>query len=342
MESSELVRSVRFRNFKALRDATLPLGRFTLLIGPNGSGKSTALQGIRLVPVVNNITYAQVATLGLTKSEGRETDVAIHLGGEFDGVIMRATWSSGGGARLAYEGRRTAPIPEDSKRYLRQALSQIKIYSLDPRVVAMPVQLQPAMTLQENGGHLAGVLDRLRDISPERFAALNEELARWLPEYDRVVFETTGVGVRGVSLRVRRGGHSIPAHDLSQGTLLALAILSLAYNPEPQPIVCFEEPDRGIHPRLLRDIRDALYRLSYPEDHGEDRPPIQVIATTHSPYMLDLFREHPQEVVIASKAEGFATFERLSDMPNHEEILRDAHLGDAWYTGVLGGTPEAS
>ena len=39
-----MIESVQFKNFKALRDATLPLGRFTLIVGPNGSGKSTALQ----------------------------------------------------------------------------------------------------------------------------------------------------------------------------------------------------------------------------------------------------------------------------------------------------------
>ncbi len=87
---------------------------------------------------------------------------------------------------------------------------------------------------------------------------------------------------------MRKDGHAIPAQDLSQGTLFALAILTLAHIPEPRPIVCFEEPDRGIHPRLLREVRDALYRLSYPGKFGEDRAPVQVIATTHSPYFLDL------------------------------------------------------
>ena len=92
--------------------------------------------------------------------------------------------------------------------------------------------------------------------------------------------------------------------DVSQGTLLALAILTLAYLPDPPPVVGLEEPGRGIHPRLLREVRDAMYRLAYPESCGEDRDPVQVIATTHPPYMVDLFREHPEEIVIANKVEG--------------------------------------
>jgi predicted ATP-dependent endonuclease of OLD family len=104
-------------------------------------------------------------------------------------------------------------------------------------------------------------------------------------------------------------------------------------------MVCFEEPDRGIHPRLLRDVQDALYRLSYPESFGETRPSVQVLATTHSPYFLDLYRDHPEEVVIASRIGQEARFERLSDRRDLEEILGDAPLSEVWYSGILGGVP---
>jgi predicted ATPase len=116
-------------------------------------------------------------------------------------------------------------------------------------------------------------------------------------------------------------------------------MLTLAYLPEPPRFVGFEEPDRGIHPRLLRDVRDALYRLSYPQNFGENRPPVQVLATTHSPYFVDLFSDHPEEIVVADKVGHEVRFTRLCDIPNFEEILRDAHLGEAWYTGILGGVP---
>ncbi|MBL8203313.1 MAG: AAA family ATPase, partial [Blastocatellia bacterium] len=43
-----MIESIEFKNFKALRDTTLPLGRFTLIVGPNGSGKSTAMQALEI------------------------------------------------------------------------------------------------------------------------------------------------------------------------------------------------------------------------------------------------------------------------------------------------------
>lgn len=116
-------------------------------------------------------------------------------------------------------------------------------------------------------------------------------------------------------------------------------MLTLAYLPDPPSIVCLEEPDRGIHPRLLRHVQDALYRLSYPADFGDTRSPVQVLATTHSPYFLDLFKEHPEEIVIAHKVGQAARFERLVDQPDIADILGDAPLGEVWYSGILGGVP---
>jgi predicted ATPase len=121
-----------------------------------------------------------------------------------------------------------------------------------------------------------------------------------------------------------------------------LGILVLSFDPAPPAVVCIEEIDRGIHPRMLRAVRDALYRLSYPAAMGETRAPAQVIATTHSPYLLDLFREHPEEIVITQKHGHEAHFERLVDRADLAELLREGSLGDMWFSGILGGVPEES
>jgi predicted ATPase len=216
------------------------------------------------------------------------------------------------------------------------------VYFFDPSAIAAPVQIQPSISLAANGSGLAGVLQEIRDQHPERFEDLVSELRRWLPDFDAVLFQTPSNGMKSIALRTQVGRHAIPATDLSQGTLFALAMLTMAYLPQPPEVIAVEEPDRGIHPRLLREVRDALYRLAYPESFGESRKPVQVIATTHSPYLVDLFKDHPEEVVLAQKRGLHATLDRLTDQPDWEEILRDAQLGDLWYSGVLGGVPAGS
>jgi predicted ATPase len=333
-----MIKSVHFKNFKALIDATLPLNRFTLIVGPNGSGKSTAMQGLSMARRPGSVEFSSVVTASLKNAN--DVTVEIEIGWNVDGSIVfsRSGWQYVDGGFRYYIEFDLNPFPDNVITQLRACLESFQIYSFDAEKLASPVELRPDMTLSHNGSRLAGVLDNLRDKEPERFDALNEELGRWLPEFDRILFETSQHGGRSLLLRTR-SGHRIEASDLSHGTLFALAFITLAYLPNPPAIVCFEEPERGIHPRLLREVRDAMYRLCYPEEYGEKRDSVQVIATTHSPYFLDLYKDHPEEIVIAHKDEKGVHFERLSDKPNIEEFLQDAPLGEVWYSGILGGVP---
>jgi predicted ATPase len=307
-----MIELMQFRNFKVLRDTQLPLGRFTLIVGPNGSGKSTAMQALRAVAQPVYFVLGQVATAGLGPTNTETVEVVLHWGGSYEGVVTTTRWGQERWeqSHVKYPGEN---LPEREAQSLHVKLAGIRIYSLHPHAIAASVRLTPNIELRKDGAFLAAVLDRLRDREPERFEALNEELGRWLPEFDRILFDTPAEGDRVFLLRTRQGHHALPATDLSQGTLLALTILTLAYLPDPPPIVCLEEPDRGIHPRLLRHVQDALYRLSYPESVGEVRQPVQVLATTHSPYFLDLFKDHPEEIVIAHKVGQEASFQRLSE-----------------------------
>ena len=319
--------SIQFQNFKALRDTTLPLSRFTLIVGPNGSGKSTELNSFFALGNPN--------LLRETRSVGVPENFIVSLTGNWKGEAIssvKTEWSRHAGDQGPY-------YPSGNARQIQKALDWTCLYSLEVTAIAAPVLLQPRMELTRSGANLAGVLDRLRDQNPERFEALNNQLGRWIPEFDRILFETPQGGSRSITLRTREGKHQIKAANLSEGTLIALALLTIAYLPEPPSIVCLEEPDHGLHPRLLRDVRDALYRLAYPESSQEKREPVQVIATTHNPYFLDLFREHPEEIVIAEKVGLEAKFSRLSDRKDLEEILGDAPLSEVWYSGVLGGVP---
>jgi predicted ATPase len=330
-----MIESIKFDNFKALRDTTLPLSWFTLIVGANGSGKSSALTSFLALQAPYHFEPSRIRSASTPRS------VAITLTAKWkedrNDNIVTVSWEGGGvsGPSLSFD------IANQSQRASGplKVIARARLFSLDANAIASPVALQPSMDLAGNGANLAGVLDRLRDLNPERFEVLNEQLGRWIPEFNRILFETPSAGERALALRTRKGGHVIKAADLSHGTLIALALLTLAYLPEPPSIVCLEEPDHGLHPRLLRDVRDALYLLAYPEGSRETRPPVQVIATTHNPYFLDLFREHPDEIVIAEKIGLDARFSRLSDRADLEEILGDAPLSEVWYSGILGGVP---
>lgn len=321
--------SIKFENFKTLRNTTLPLSPFTLIVGPNGSGKSTALNAFTAFRNDGKFQTSQITSFG-SPNQSPATLMARWKENDQESVV-KVSWNVIGSK--IYQN-----LHEQANR-IHIALARATIYSLDAVRIAAPVVLSPDMEMSETGANLAGVLDRLRDKSPERFAALNKQLENWIPEFNQILFDTPGQGLRSIALRTRDGHHIISASNLSHGTLIALALLTMAYVPDPPSIICLEEPDRGLHPRLLRDVKDALYRLTYPDPLTEKRPPVQVIATTHNPYFLDLFREHPEEIVIAEKVGLESKFSRLSDRSDLNEILGDAPLSEVWYSGVLGGVP---
>jgi len=325
-----MITEIRYQNFRVLKSATLKLAPFTLIVGPNGSGKSTAIKALPALQLAPNFNFEGLASVD-AKLDPQAT---VELEATFaDGQKVQRSWvrdqQQQAGFIRAWQMARVRP-------------PRSRVFSLDPSVIAAQTQIKPAVDLSENGGELAAVLENLRDQHPERFVELVAELRRWLPDFDNLLFQTPQAGFKSIALRTQAGRHSIAAADLSHGTLFALALLTIAYLPSPPEIIAIEEPDRGIHPRLLREVRDALYRLAYPGNFDVDRKPVQVIATTHSPYLVDLFRDHPEEVVLAQKDGLHATLTRLTDQPNWEEILRDAQLGELWYSGVLGGVPAGS
>lgn len=333
-----MIASVAFRNFKALRSARLALQPFNLVIGPNGSGKSSLIQAL-----VRLRALARMPALRPPPEHERLPDAAeitFRFAPPHDGLEAVVGCASESVCDLLQILPLARGEGADDWEGLRRQIVGLRAYLLDHVAIARPVYPVSSDELAPDGGNLGARLAGLRARAPEAFAGLNAEVLRLFPEYSELVLRPEK-GSFALRLADTAETALVEPDDLSQGTLYTLALLALAHDPAPPPIVCVEELDRGIHPRLLREVRDILYRLSFPADHGLDRPPTQVIATTHSPLLLDLFRDHPEEVVIAEKSGRAATFARLSERADIGELLAEGgSLGDLWYSGVLGGVPE--
>jgi predicted ATPase len=331
-----MITAVQFRNFKALRSAALRLEPFNLFIGPSGSGKTSFIQALLKLRSLAGLAATPAKELAGKKPEGPQIDfyfappleqVRVTLACTSDDLVCNA---------LSVE-HPPGPVGEGQWAEVRQQLRGIRAFLFDHYAMAVPARRTDSAELASNAANLAAVLAERRARDPEAMAHLAAGFCRILPEFSGLDFRDAGDGRVELLAQLADGGEALAAEDLSQGTLYLLAILCLAHDPHPPGLICIEEADRGVHPRLLREVRDAFYRLSHPLPG--DRAPVQVIATTHSPYLLDLFREHPEEIVMANKQGNAATFERLSDRADLLELMKDTNLGDLWYTGILGGVP---
>ncbi len=330
-----MIASVAFRNFKALRNTSLNILPFNLVIGANGSGKTSLIQAM--------LRLRTLARLPLGQNEESlpgAAEISFRFNAPHDGLEAVMSCVSDTSCDLL----QVVPLPAgqgtDDWSGLRERLLGIRAYLLDHYAMAVPVLRGESTELSGNGSNLAAVLAVRCEKTSADYALFQAEALRLFPEYDQFELVTGGDNLVRFRLRLTDTATWVDADGLSQGTLYTLALLALAYDPQPPDMVCIEEVDRGLHPRLLREVRDVLYRLSHPEASGLTRRPVQVIVTTHSPYLLDLYRDHPEEVVIAEKEGRVASFSRLADREDLGELLQEGSLGDLWFSGILGGVPE--
>lgn len=333
-EHGGVIASVAFRNFKALRNAHLALAPFNLVIGPNGSGKTSLVQAMMRLRTLSALPLRKpIPREAREVSNGPEITFRFLPPFEMTEAVLACE------SDVRCDLLQVTPADEGWPR-LRERIQGMRSYVLDHREIANAARADKGDELASDGHNLAAVITRLQSQHSENYAAMRDELVRILPEYADIACAPGRDGLIELGLILKGGSERIVGDAISQGSLYLLALLALAFHPSPPTVLCIEEVDRGFHPRLLREVRDVLYRLSHPTSFGWKRDPVQVIATTHSPYLLDLFGDHPEEVVISAKHGTAATFSRLADRADLQDLLAEGTLGDMWYTGILGGVPE--
>jgi predicted ATPase len=137
------------------------------------------------------------------------------------------------------------------------------------------------------------------------------------------------------------------ADEVSEGVLYFLSLLCIINQPNPPKLLLLEEPEKGIHPRRIREVMDFIFRLAEEKD-------IQIILTTHNEHVLDDFATRPESVFVFDKDDEGATYVRnlqrdIIEPTNqrNEELGLDpidltSNLSENWLYGLLGGVPAIS
>jgi predicted ATPase len=106
------------------------------------------------------------------------------------------------------------------------------------------------------------------------------------------------------------------------------AYLVLLYDPSPHPLLCVEEPENQLYPKLLVELAEEF--RSYSCRGG------QVFISTHSPEFLNATRL--EEVFWLEKQDGYATLVRAQNDPQVAAYMREGdQMGYLWEQGFFGG-----
>lgn len=194
--------------------------------------------------------------------------------------------------------------------------------------------------LAGDGSNLSAFLYALWRLQPDDFAAINDALADFIDLPQQVLVEHDAE--RGGS-NARYGfwekpfgeNRVVPPSSMSDGTIRLLSQLALLLGDRSVTLACLEEPDHGLHPRLMRYLADVLRQAVTPIEDAEGilTPPPQVIVTTHSPEFMDCFdleveKEYVQ-VYIAERDEEGKTHFIPASAPEFAPWLEKYRLGEA-------------
>jgi len=213
---------------------------------------------------------------------------------------------------------------------MRQELSSWFFFYFEPRErMRAPSSVKEVHHIGLMGEELGSFLNTLRALDEPQFQAVEKALRMIVPSVTHIDVGVNDLGE--VELKLLEGKTPIPARVLSEGTLRVLGLLALGGAKSPPSLIGFEEPENGIHPRRIRMIADLLKNRALT---GET----QLIVTTHSPILPDLFadrdlfvcRKKDRQTII----EPFTTWGDLSrridinkaldaeEIPVSERILR--------------------
>ena len=92
-----------------------------------------------------------------------------------------------------------------------------------------------------------------------------------------------------LTLQIRfKDGLVLPAQSLSDGTLRFLGLAILKEDSQRSSLICLEEPENGMHPKIIKEIISLLQGMAsdtnYPVDASN--PLRQVIINSHSPLVV--------------------------------------------------------
>lgn len=192
--------------------------------------------------------------------------------------------------------------------------------------------------LEGDTGNLSAFLYALWRRLPDDFDTINQALSEFIDLPQKILVEHDAErGGRHARYRFieRPYGENrlLPPESMSDGTIRLLAHLALLLGDRSVRLACLEEPDHGLHPRLMLYLADLLRQAVTNVEDVQNHSPLQIIVTTHSPEFMDCFdldaEQDYLQVYIAERDEVGKTLFVPTTAQEFAPWLKRYRLGEA-------------
>lgn len=218
--------------------------------------------------------------------------------------------------RQAYEFRRTLA-----------SMTHYHTLEVGPRApIRLPQQVFDANLPGPQGETLASCLFSIREKDGERFELIQDTLRAGFPAFERLNFPPVAAGTLAMTWKDRTSSTPFYMHQLSEGTLRFLWLVTLLNSPGLTAVTMIDEPEVSLHPELLSVLADVMRDAS---------TRTQLIVATHADRLVRFLK--PEEIITTTIDEnGAATF-AWGDTFELDHWLQDYSLDQLWQMGRLGG-----
>lgn len=328
MASAEMhVRSLRFQNFKGLRDYRIALKRMNVLVGPNNAGKSSVLDALRILAAAVKFARRRNPTtfqVGTRRFYGYDVPVStipvslvnVHSDAEYDvDALVEAVLSNSSVLRLHFIGGQRCILETESDGPVVTKAGQF--------AKRFPIELFAFPTL--------GPLEEDEQYRPDEYVERNRGTRRtarmfrniWIrqpelfPEFKKLV-ETTWPGISISSPAIHGYAPAMlemfceeerRTREISWagfGFQVWLQLLTHVLTAESATTLVVDEPEIYLHPDLQRRLFELL-RVT-----GK-----QIVLATHSAEIVN--DAEKDEVVIVNRERRAAR--RIADIDGLQEAL---------------------
>ncbi|MBZ0151892.1 MAG: ATP-binding protein [Planctomycetes bacterium] len=360
-----MITKAKFEGFKLLRDVEFPMGRLNVIVGENGTGKSSILEGLHYLL---QLARSDAPRLKDLFGRGREPahlaarPLCDHFRISIETAAVRQFALSWGRSVNEQRPRFMMALqvaPEEAPREFGADAAGLAFgHDLDDLQLASVVRLRLDATqlsaphyseerfarVEYDGSGLATVLQELHSARDGRFDKLEGDLRKVVPgatairttrerivRRERIKISVDGQQswseqqreYMGAGIEVEWGGMGwVPAAHLSEGTMLALGLCTVLHHRPPK-LILLDDLDKALHPKAQRELVALLRSAIAANDQ------LQILATTHSPFVVDEFA--PEDVlVVAAGKDGSSYVRRLSDHPGWADKSRFLEAGEFW------------
>ena len=225
---------------------------------------------------------------------------------------------------------------EKTARVFRHLLNHCRVYHFHDTSPTARVRqysyIGDNRWLMPDAGNLAAFLLRLRDQEGESaYQRIVTTIRLVAPFFDDFDLEPAGPNKNEIILNWRDKGSDqvFGPHQLSDGTLRAICLVTLLMQPESElpDLIIVDEPELGLHPYALNMVAALFKKASH---HT------QVLISTQSSCFLDNF--DPEDVIVVNR-EGKESHFTRPDVEKLEAWLEEYSLGEVWEKNVIGGGP---